>query len=221
LQIQNPKSEIGTMRLAVNPNRMELLKLKKRLALAQRGHKLLQDKQEQLMRYFLRYVHRARELRKQVQDMTDEALRRFDLCRLLTPENSLAAALSYPAGELKLKVEVTRLLNVRIPRLELESQPDPFTYGLAHTSSDLDQSLRVLSEAVPLMMELVNVEKTIFILSEEIEKTRRRVNALEFVFIPNITETIKYIEMKLAELERSNINRLMRLKELVFEGGTE
>jgi len=208
------------MRLNVNPNRMELLKLKKRLALAQRGHKLLQDKQEQLMRYFLQYVHRARELRKEVQDKVDEALRRFDLCRLVTPENFLTAALSYPAGELNLKVHVTRLLNVRIPRLELESQPNPFTYGLPHTSSDLDQSLKILSEAIPLMMELVNAEKTIVILSEEIEKTRRRVNALKFVFIPNITETVKYIEMKLAELERSNINRLMRLKELVFQAET-
>jgi V/A-type H+-transporting ATPase subunit D len=208
------------MRLNVNPNRMELLKLKKRLALAQRGHKLLQDKQEQLMRHFLRFIDRARGLRKEVESKIDEALRRFDLCRLVTPENFLAAALSYPEGELKLKVQVTRLLNVRIPRLELESQPNPFTYGLVHTSSDLDTSLQILSEAIPLMMELVNVEKTIVILSEEIKKTRRRVNALEFVFIPNITETIKYIEMKLAELERSNVNRLMRLKELVFEAET-
>lgn len=205
------------MRLNVNPNRMELLKLKKRLALAQRGHKLLQDKQEQLMRYFLRFVDRAKGLRKQVQDRVDEALRRFELCRLVASEKFLTAALSYPAGELKLKVEVTRLLNVRIPRLELESQPDPFTYGLPHTPSDLDQALKILSESIPLMMELVNVEKTIVILAEEIEKTRRRVNALEFVFIPNITETIKYIDMKLAELERSNINRLMRLKQLVLQ----
>ena len=209
------------MRLNVNPNRMELLKLKKRLALARRGHKLLQDKQEQLMRYFLRFVDRAKELRKQVQEKIDAGLRRFDLCRLATPENFLAAALSYPEGELKLKVQVTRLFNVRIPRLEVESQPNPFTYGLAHTSSDLDRSLQILSEAVPLMIDLVNVEKAIFILSDEIEKTRRRVNALEFVFIPNIAETVKYIEMKLAELERANINRLMRLKELVFGAGTE
>lgn len=205
------------MRLNVNPNRMELLKLKRRLALAQRGHKLLQDKQEQLMRNFLQFVSRAKALRKQVQDRIDEALRRFDLCRLVAPEKFLRAVLSYPAGELKLKVQVARLLNVRIPRLELEAQPDPFTYGLANTPSELDNSLRILSETIPLMMELVNVEKTIVILSEEIEKTRRRVNALEFVFIPNITETIKYIGMKLAELERSNINRLMRIKETVFE----
>ncbi|NQT82851.1 V-type ATP synthase subunit D [bacterium] len=205
------------MRLNVNPNRMELLKLRKRLALAKRGHKLLQDKQEQLMRYFLRFVSRARELRKQVQDKVDEGLRRFELCRLVTPEKFLINALSHPAGELKLKVEVTRLLSVRIPRLELESQPNPFTYGLTHTPSDLDLSLKALSETVPLMMELVNVEKTIVILSEEIEKTRRRVNALKFVFIPNMVETVKYIKMKLDELERSNVNRLMRLKELVFE----
>jgi V/A-type H+-transporting ATPase subunit D len=205
------------VRLNVNPNRMELLKLKKRLALARRGHKLLQDKQEQLMRSFLRFVGRARDLRKEVQDRVDQALRKFDLCRLVSSEKFLAAALSYPAGELKLKVQVSRLLNVRIPRLELDSQPNPFTYGLAHTSSDLDSSLKILSEAVPLMIELVNVEKTIIILSEEIEKTRRRVNALEFVFIPNLTETIKYIQTKLNELERSNINRLMRVKEIVFE----
>ncbi len=206
------------MRLNVNPNRMELLKLKKRLALAKRGHKLLQDKQEQLMRHFLRYVDRARELRKQVEQNVDEALRRFELCRLVASEKALAAALSYPKGELKLKVEVARLLNVRIPRLELESLPDPFTYGLPNTPSDLDLALKRLSQAVPLMLDLVNVEKTIVILSEEIEKTRRRVNALEFVFIPNLTETVKYIGMKLAELERSNINRLMRIKEIVFEG---
>ena len=205
------------MKLNVNPNRMELLKLKKRLALARRGHKLLQDKQEQLMRNFLQFVGRARELREQVQDKLDRALRKFDLCRLVTPEKSLAAVLSYPKGQLKLKVQVSRLLNVRIPRLELEEQPDPFTYGFAQTPSDLDSSLKILSETLPLMIELVNVEKTIVILSEEIEKTRRRVNALEFVFIPNIAETIKYIETKLAELERSNINRLMRVKEIVFE----
>jgi len=205
------------MRLNVNPNRMELLKLKKRLALAERGHKLLQDKQEQLMRFFLRFVDRARELRKEVQDRIDEAMRRFELCRLVTSEKFLEGVLTYPAGELKLKVEVTRLLNVRVPNLKLESQPDPFTYGLASTPSELDGALKTLSEAVPLMIELVNVEKTIVILSEEIERTRRRVNALEFVLIPNIAETIKNIEMKLSELERSNINRLMRLKELVFK----
>ncbi len=205
------------MRLNVNPNRMELLKLKKRLALARRGHKLLQDKQEQLMRNFLQFVGRAKELRNQVERGIDEALRRFDLCRLVTPESFLSAALSYPIGELKLKVQVSRLLNVRIPRMELESQPNPFTYGLPHTSSELDKSLRVLFETLPLMVELVNVEKTIIILAEEIERTRRRVNALEFVLIPNITETVKYIGMKLAELERSNINRLMRIKEIVFE----
>ena len=205
------------MRLNVNPNRMVLLKLKRRLALAQRGHKLLQDKQEQLMRNFLQFIDRARDLRKQVQDKVHEALRRFDLCRLVSPESFLASATSYPAGELKLKVEVSRLLNVRIPRIQLESQPDPYTYGLASTSSELDTALKILSEALPLMMELVNVEKTIVILSEEIEKTRRRVNALEFVFIPNITETVKYIGMKLSELERSNINRLMRVKQIVFE----
>jgi len=205
------------MRLNVNPNRMELLKLKKRLALARRGHKLLQDKQEQLMRNFLQFVGRAKELRRQVQNRVHEALRKFDLCRAVAPEKFLTAALSYPAGELKLKAHVTRLLNVRIPRLELESQPNPFTYGLAHTPSDLDASLKILVESLPLMIELVNVEKTIVILSEEIERTRRRVNALEFVFIPNITETVKYIEMKLAELERSNINRLMRIKEIVFQ----
>ncbi len=209
------------MRLNVNPNRMELLRLKKRLALAERGHKLLQDKQEQLMRNFLQFVGRARDLRKEVQDRVDESLRRFDLCRLATPENFLAAALSYPTGELKLNVEVSRLLNVRIPRLELESQPNPFTYGLAHTSSDLDRSLTILSDTLPLMIELVNVEKTIVILSEEIEKTRRRVNALEFVFIPNLTETIKYIQTKLNELERSNINRLMRVKEMMLEAGAK
>ena len=205
------------MKLNVNPNRMELLKLKKRLALARRGHKLLQDKQEQLMRNFLQFVGRARELRKEVEAKLDQALRKFDLCRLVTPEKFLAAALSYPKGQLKLKVQVSRLLNVRIPRLELEEQPDPFTYGFAQTPSDLDASLKILSETLPLMIELVNVEKTIVILSEEIEKTRRRVNALEFVFIPNIAETIKYIETKLAELERSNINRLMRVKEIMLE----
>lgn len=205
------------MRLNVNPNRMQLLKLKKRLALARRGHKLLQDKQEQLMRNFLQFVGRARELRNQVQDKLAQGLEKFALCRLVAPEKVLAAALSYPKGKLKLKVQVARLLNVRIPRLELEETPDPFTYGLTQTPSDLDSSLKILSEALPLMMELVNVEKTIVILSDEIEKTRRRVNALEFVFIPNIAETIRYIGDKLGELERSNINRLMRVKQVVFE----
>jgi len=205
------------MRLNVNPNRMELLKLKKRLALAKRGHKLLQDKQEQLMRNFLQFVGRARDLRKEVEGRVDEALRRFDLCGAVSAKKFLAAALSYPAGELKLKVQMSRLLNLRIPRLELESQPDPFTYGLAHTSSDLDSCLKILSDTLPLMIELVNVEKTIVILSDEIQKTRRRVNALKFVLIPNITETVKYIETKLNELERSNINRLMRVKEIMLE----
>ncbi len=205
------------MRLDVNPNRMELLKLKKRLALARRGHKLLQDKQEQLMRNFLQFVGRARDLRRVVQDKVHEALWKFDLCRAVVSEKFLTPALSYPAGQLKLKAHVSRLLNVRIPRLELETQPNPFTYGLAHTPSDLDASLKILVETLPLMIELVNVEKTIVILSEEIERTRRRVNALEFVFIPNISETVKYIEMKLAELERANISRLMRIKQVVFQ----
>lgn len=169
------------------------------------------------MRNFLQFVGRARELRREVQEKLAQGLERFALCRLVAPEKVLAAALSYPKGQLKLKVQVARLLNVRIPRLELEEQPDPFTYGLTTTPSDLDSSLKILSEALPMMIELVNVEKTIVILSDEIEKTRRRVNALEFVFIPNMAETIRYIADKLAELERSNINRLMRVKEVVFE----
>lgn len=203
------------MRLAVNPTRMELLKLKKRLILARRGHRLLKDKQDELMRNFLSLIEEIKELRLTVEIELFQAYGSFLIARLTMGREFLDEALMFSQLETNLEVTYVSLMNLRIPRYRLNIEGDYFSYGLLTTSMELDRALKRYRELIPKMVELAEKERGLEMLSYEIERTRRRVNALEHILIPNIFETISYISMKLEELERSNLTRLMKIKDIV------
>ena len=203
------------MRLAVNPTRMELLKLKKRLILARRGHRLLKDKQDELMRNFLSLIEEIKELRLTVEIELFQAYGSFLIARLTMGREFLDEALMFSQLETNLEVTYVPLMNLRIPRYRLNIEGDYFSYGLLTTSMELDRALKRYKELIPKMVELAEKERGLEMLSYEIERTRRRVNALEHILIPNIFETISYISMKLEELERSNLTRLMKIKDIV------
>jgi V/A-type H+-transporting ATPase subunit D len=203
------------MRIAVNPTRMELLKLKKRLILARRGHRLLRDKQDELMRDFLSLIEKIKELRLTVERGLFEAYGSFLIARSTMARESLEEALMGSHLETSLEVTYVPLLNLRVPSYELKMEGDYFSYGLFTTSMELDRALKSYRELIPKMVELAEKERRLEMLSYEIERTRRRVNALEHILIPNIIETISYISMKLEELERSNLIRLMKIKDIV------
>jgi V/A-type H+-transporting ATPase subunit D len=203
------------MRLIVNPTRMELLKLKKRLILARRGHRLLKDKQDELMRNFLSLIEEIKELRRTVEEGLFEAYGSFLIARSTMGREFLEEALMASQLETNLEVTYVPLLNLRVPSYELRMVGDYFSYGLFTTSMELDRALKRYRELIPKMVELAEKGKRLEMLSYEIERTRRRVNALEHILIPNILETISYISMKLEELERSNLTRLMKIKDIV------
>ena len=203
------------MRLAVNPTRMELLKLKKRLIVARRGHRLLKDKQDELMRNFLSLIEEIKDLSLRVEKGLFEAYGSFLIARSTMGREFLDEALM--ASQMKTNLEVTYvpILNLRVASYGLNMEGDYFSYGLLTTSMELDRALKKYKELVPKMVELAEKEKRLEMLSYEIERTRRRVNALEHILIPNILETVSYISMKLEELERSSLTRLMKIKDMV------
>jgi len=203
------------MRLAVNATRMELLRLRKRLAIARRGHKLLKDKQDELMRQFMELVSLVKGMRAQVENQLHAAFQSFLLARSTMPDQLVEEAISFPGMQLRLKVSQRQIMNVRIPVLEPIVEGNIRCYGYASTSGDLDIALKFLEGVLEQSLKLAEAEKTMQLLADEIEKTRRRVNALEYTLIPNLVETIRYITMKLAEMERSNLSRLMRIKDII------
>ncbi|MFQ5866697.1 MAG: V-type ATP synthase subunit D [bacterium] len=203
------------MRLAVNPTRMELLKLKKKLILARRGHRLLKNKQDELMRNFISLIEEIKDLRLIVERELFEAYGSFLIARSTMGREFLDEALMFSQLETALEVSYVPLLNLRVPSYKFKMEGDYFSYGLLTTSMELDRALKRYRELIPKMVELAEKEKKLEMLSYEIERTRRRVNALEHILIPNIIETIGYISMKLEELERSNITRLMKIKDIV------
>lgn len=205
------------MRLAVNPTRMELLRLKKRLVIARRGHKLLKDKQEELMNRILALIYKIRELRIEVERELSNVLRRFQYARALMVPRDLSLAFILPGIQLTLESEERRVMNVKIPHLIQKLEGKARCYGFLSTSGELDIALKYLRELTSKLLELAEKEKALELLADEIEKTRRRVNALEFVLIPNIEETVKFITLKLSENERADLTRLMRVKELVYK----
>jgi V/A-type H+-transporting ATPase subunit D len=194
---------------------MELMRLRKRMGIAQKGHKLLRDKQEELWRRFMALVDKSKKLRQEVEEGLIKAFGLFLEARSAIPEKLLEAVLSYPKGELTVESGTEKILNIRVPIFNMTNTPETDCYGFLCTPSSLDNSLQILKDTLPKMMAVAQIEETISILATEIEKTRRRVNALEFVLIPALTDTIKYIGQKLAEIERSNLTRLMRVKEIV------
>ena len=203
------------MRLEVNPTRMELLRLKKRLVMARRGHKLLKDKQDELMRQFMDLIKDIREIRTAVEKALEQAFRRFLLVSSAMSKAYLEEAVGFPSKTIALNVSRRTVMNIAVPEMQPTVEGEIGCYGFATTSSELDSSLHALDQVVGEMIVLAQKEKWMQLLGEEIVRTRRRVNALEYILIPNLEETIKYITMKLSELERSNLSRLMRVKEIV------
>ena len=207
--------------MRVNPTRMELTRLKKRLRVARRGHKLLKDKRDELMKKFLDLVRRNKVLREKVEEMLMRFHTSFLVSRAVMASEVLEGALMFPKTTIFLEVSTTNIMSVDVPVLKYDigdmDSSDVYPYGFAATSGELDEAIGTLTEVLPQMLELAQVEKSAQLLSNEIEKTRRRVNALEYVLIPQLTDTIKYITMKLEENERGNLTRLMKVKDMMLE----
>lgn len=200
------------MRLAVNPNRMELLRLRRRLALAERGHKLLKDKLEEMMRRFLELMRRLYDLQEKVNPKLNKLLLSFAFVRAQNSKKELEKLI--PEGKLRLATKKERILNLSIPQFEIE-ESEISDYDLLNTESELDIGIRKAQELLEDLLEMARLWKAVELLSHEIEVTRRRVNALEHILIPNIKETIRYISSRLEEMERSYQVQLMRVKEIV------
>ena len=203
------------MKLAVNPNRMQLLRLRKRLAIARRGHKLLKDKQEQLMQNFIRLIGELKGKRAKLEEMFIDNLRGFLTASAKLSTSELESFFYFPAMKLDLLIKETRILSLRVPSFELIMEGDPYPYSFYTLPPTCDRNLQALRDLLPDLAELASLEKRLKLLADEIDRTRRRVNALEYILIPNIEETIRYIRLKLDEQERSNITRLMRVKKIV------
>ena len=205
----------------INPTRMELTRLKGRLKTAVRGHKLLKDKRDELMKQFLEIVRKNRELRAEVEKGLERANAAFTVASALMSPEMLEQSLMYPKQSVELDMKFKNIMSVNVPVYEFHTRnEDPteiYPYGFAQTSGELDSALEALSQVFQDMLELAEVEKTMQLLAEDIEKTRRRVNALEYVMIPDFQQKIRYISMKLDENERGNITRLMKVKEMVLQ----
>ena len=206
--------------IKVNPTRMELSKLKKRLKTAQRGHKLLKDKRDELVKQFLELVRKNRELRTEVEMKLKLSHEAFAGVSAVMSPQSLEEALIYPKRSVVLEPSEKNIMSVDVPVFEYKmqgNQSDIFSYGFAFTSGELDDAVQGLSDVLSQLVELAETEKSVMLLASEIEKTRRRVNALEHVLIPNLQYTIKNIMMKLDENERGNTTRLMKVKDMVLK----
>lgn len=203
------------MQLNVNATRMELLKLKRRLSMARRGHKLLKDKRDELMKEFMKRIRDTRDTRRIVEDKLKSAAQAFLVARAVMSDEFLEEAVMFPKVRVSLDVDTQHVMGVAVPVLAAKTEGDVYSYGFVSTSSELDTALGQYNEALPDMIKLAEMERTIELLAGEIEKTRRRVNALEYVMIPQLEETVKSISMKLSEQERGNVTRLMKVKEIV------
>ena len=205
----------------VIPTRMELTRLKKKLNTAVKGHRLLKDKRDELMREFLDLVKVNMELREKVEMGIDAANKNFVLAKAGMSEQTLRTALMAPKQEVSLVTDKKNVMSVDIPVFDFKTRTadenDIYSYGFAFTSGDLDGAVSSLSDVFPDMLKLAEVEKSCQLMAAEIEKTRRRVNALEHVIIPETQESIKYITMKLDENERSTQIRLMKVKDMMLE----
>ena len=205
----------------VNPTRMELTRLKRKLQTALRGHKLLKDKRDELMRQFLELVRENKALREKTEKALHSANQNFMLARAGMQEEALNTAMLAPKQEIQIETGVRNVMSVEVPVFHVTTRTpdtnDMFSYGFAFTSSDLDDAVQSLAACLPDLLRLAEVEKSCQLMAAEIEKTRRRVNALEHVVIPQTQESIKYIIMKLDENERSTQIRLMKVKDMMLE----
>ena len=206
--------------LNVNPTRMELTNLNRKLATARRGHKLLKDKRDELMRRFLDMVRENKALRIEVEEGIRKANDAMSVAGCVMSDKSLDVALMLPRQEMQLEVSEKNIMSVMIPVFDVKfktaDENDIYSYGFAETSGELDDAVKALSDIMPKLIRLAELEKSCRLMADEIEKTRRRVNALEHVMIPQYEETIKFIAMKLDENERSTTTRLMKVKDMML-----
>ena len=205
-------------RANVNPTRMELTRLKKELSTASRGHKLLKDKQDEMVRHFMSLIKENRRLRLEVEGELKNISDTFNSARLKLSYAGLMEAFMVPSQNIEIETKSKTIMNITVPSLEVKTNESvDITYGFAFTPCELDDSVLKLSSLVDKMVKLAEIERSCDMLAVEIEKTRRRVNAIEFVLIPDLKETIKFITMKLEDNERSNIIRLMKSKEIILK----
>lgn len=205
----------------VNPTRMQLQKLKKQLATAVRGHKMLKDKRDELMRRFIDLVQENMELRKKVEAELEKCNSHFVNASAVMSKQALDASLMSPKQQINVSIDTKNVMSVDIPQFSTSTRTsdsgDIFPYGFAFTSFELDDAVMSLDNLLPDLIKLAEIEKSCELMSAEIEKTRRRVNSLEHVMIPRYQDTIKYISMKLEENDRSSRTRLMKVKDMLLD----
>ncbi len=206
-------------RLNVNPTRMEMTRLKARLKTSVRGHKLLKDKQDELMRQFIGLIHKNKDLREKVEKDLSAAFADVMLARAINPSEMIDEALSIPKGSLGVNIDIKNMMSVNVPQMDFVKseieEDDIYPYGFMNTTSQLDDAINKINLILPELLKLAEIEKACQLMADEIESTRRRVNALEYMTIPQLEETIEYIRMKLEENERSSITRLMKVKDII------
>ena len=211
--------------ITVNPTRMELTRLKKKLKTSQRGHKLLKDKRDELMKQFLETVREVKALRAEVEKDLMQAHGAFTLASALMSSEAIEQALIYPKQSVELTMSFQNIMSVNVPiyvfHTKTQSSADIYPYGFAGTTGELDSAVEALQKVFEKMLKLAQIEKSAQLMAEEIEKTRRRVNALEYVVIPNTQEAIRYITMKLDENDRSTTTRLMKVKDMILKEAIE
>ena len=202
------------VRLNVKPTRMELNNLKERLKPAERGHKLLKDKRDELMRRFISLIRENNQLRKEVESYLIDNLKSFAVAKSLKSSQMVEELFSIPSKEIELFVEKENIMSVTVPRMHMNitSQNENSEYSYLSSNSEMDDVFATMNSLIDKLLRLAEVEKTCQLMADEIEKTRRRVNGLEYSIIPNLSETIHYIELKLEEAERANLVRIMKVK---------
>lgn len=206
--------------LNVNLTRIESLNMKKSLKTAVRGHKLLKDKLDELIKKLLALVEENKEIREEVETKLQKSYQSFTMAKAVISDEYIEEALMIPKQSINVDVTTKSIMSVKIPSFSFNKEnvsDEMYPYGFAFTTGDLDKSVQILTDVTNILLKLAQNEKAIELLSVEIEKTRRRVNALENVMIPNYKDTIKYIQTKLDEDERASLTRLMKVKEMIIE----
>ncbi len=211
--------------VTVTPTRMELTRLKGKLKTAQRGHKLLKDKRDELMKQFLDTVREIKSLRAEVEEEVMQVHRSFTVASALMSSSAMEQALAYPKQSVELTMDTKNVMSVMVPvydfRTKTRSDSDIYPYGFAQTSGELDTAVEYLGKVFEKLLKLAQIEKAAYLMAGEIEKTRRRVNALEYVMIPETQEAIRYINMKLDENDRATTTRLMKVKDMLLKESIE
>ncbi len=204
-------------RINVNPTRMELKKLKARLKTAQRGHKLLKDKTDEMVRRFSAVVRENKQLRDEVEKDVVAVLKQFSTARSFLSKEEIELAFSMPSVSVDLSCGTKNIMSVNTPLLELKEKCSDqiYPYSFVGVTSEADLSVALMGKVLVKLVKLAETEKTTMMLADEIEKSKRRVNALEYVMIPDLEETIAYITMKLDENERGSLTRLMKVKDML------